>query len=90
MRIKYEDNKAVFGYFEYEPDEDRKNEKLAEILIERYFHNLDLDCNKKNIIKKGMVELIEELSIDEQIRLEEDFREKLTEYFKEDAFEVFD
>ena len=72
--------------FEYEPEEYKKNEKLADFLIERYFTGLNVNDEQRKTIKKGMVGMVEEMGDEELKSWEEFFRDELTEAFKEEAF----
>lgn len=73
--------------FEFIPDEGKKNRKLAELLAERYFEELKVDEKNHEIIIKGLVWWLEEMSDKELRDWEEFFRDELTEAFEEEAFD---
>ena len=73
--------------FEFIPDEEKKNRKLAELLTERYFTGLNVNDEQQEIIKKGMVGMVEEMGDEELKSWEEFFRDELTEAFEEEAFD---
>lgn len=81
-----EDSEEYGEDFKYEPDENKKNEKLAELLIKRNFEGLNVDESQQKIIKDGLVWLLEEMCDEELTKWEEFFREELTEAFEEEAF----
>lgn len=88
--IPNSDNWETYGeMFEYEPDENELTDALMEILIERYFRDVNLDKENRDNLKKGLASFIRELSIGEQIQIEEDFRDELTEKFEKKAYRAY-
>ncbi len=85
MKLIYEDNKEIWGYFEYEPDEDKLNDKITSILAERYFPKLELEGQQKKVFLAELRAFMLDLSADEQIKMQEDFRDEITEYFEREA-----